>query len=82
MKITVEHEVPFDSYCPNQCVGSGDFEGREICQYYKLRDRTHGRKAPVERKKPKCALFDEWLDAPYKRCDKCLRAVHNAEVMN
>lgn len=73
MRIVVEHEVPFDKDEETRCLyGDGDFWGSTACHYHVFRDRTHGRKAPVERRKPKCTLFDEWLDEPYKKCEKCL----------
>lgn len=72
VKIPVLHEVPFDSGKENHCVyNDGSVDGYTICRYHKLRDRTHGRKAPIERKCPKCALFDVWLDG-YNKCKECL----------
>lgn len=67
MKITVEHEVPCD-------------KGREkTCLY----DRTHGRKAPVERQFPKCTLCDEWIPGEYQRCKQCIVATQKGlEVLN
>ncbi len=76
MRIKVEHEIPYSADRPLECVGDGDFWGRTVCPYHKLRDRTHGRKAPIERRVPKCALFDEWLSGEYKRCGKCLAAIN------
>lgn len=50
MNITVQHEVPYDKNLENKCLYAGDFFGNEVCKYHVLRDRTHGRKAPIERK--------------------------------
>lgn len=80
MKITVEHEIPYDPTDESRCVyGGGDFWGEEVCQYYKRRDRTHGRKAPIERQQPKCTLFDEWLPGDYVKCESCRKAIGAAE---
>ena len=74
MKITVEHEVPYDKGKERTCLYAGDFWGNEVCRYHTHRDRTHGRKAPVERKLPKCTLFDEWLPGEYQKCEQCILA--------
>lgn len=80
MIIKVEHAVPFDKGKELRCVyDDGDFYGNSVCNYHAFRDRTHGRKAPVERKVPKCRLFNVWLDAPYHKCDACLRKCQEAE---
>ena len=79
MKITVEHEVPFDEFNEKRCLYDGDFWGDEVCPYHVRRDRTHGRKAPVERRVPKCTLFNEWLDEPYKKCEKCFQKCMEAQ---
>ena len=47
--------------------------------YHTHRDRTHGRKAPVERRVPKCTLFDEWLPGEYQKCEKCLEATRSGK---
>lgn len=47
--------------------------------YHTHRDRTHGRKAPVERRVPKCTLFNEWLPWEYQKCEKCLEATRNGK---
>lgn len=31
-------------------------------------------KAPPEYRKPKCLLFNCWLEEPYKKCEPCRRA--------
>lgn len=71
VKISVEHEV---SPSPTECSYGGDFWGKEVCRYHTYRDRTHGRKAPVERHLPKCTLFDCWLDKPHQKCEACQKA--------
>lgn len=70
MKIWVEHEV---SYNPTQCLyDDGIFmEGRTVCKYHKFLTQTHGRKRPPDRHKPKCILFDTWLENPYEKCFEC-----------
>ena len=70
MKILVEHEVPCEKGMEGECLYPGDFWGKDVCKYHTHRDRTHGKKAPVERRVPKCTLFDEWLpgeDQPQKQ---------------
>lgn len=52
----------------------GDFWGKDVCEYHTHRDRTHGRKAPVEKKMPKCTLFGIWLEKSYQKCEKCQNA--------
>lgn len=56
----------------------GIFGGMK-CAGITHRDRTHGRKAPVERKVPKCTLFDEWLPGECQKCEKCMEAVRKAK---
>lgn len=48
--------------------------GKEVCKYHALRTQTHGNKAPPEYRKPKCLLFNCWLEEPYKKCEPCRRA--------
>ena len=74
MKILVEHEVPCEKGMEGDCLYPGDFWGKDVCKYHTHRDRTHGKKAPVERRVPKCTLFDEWLPGEYQKCEKCLEA--------
>ena len=71
MKIKVEHEVSPEK---ETCTYDGDFWGKSICRYYTHRDRTHGRKAPIERHLPKCTLFDCWLEKDYVKCEACKKA--------
>lgn len=71
MKIKVEHKVSPEK---ETCAYAGDFWGKEVCQYHTHRDRTHGRKAPMERQLPKCILFDCWLDETYQKCEACRKA--------
>ena len=71
LEITVKHSVSSDS---EHCTYGGDFWGKDVCRYHTHRDRTHGRKAPVERHIPKCILFDKWLDKPYQKCEECKQA--------
>ncbi len=61
MKITVEHEIPCDKGKEQTYLYAGDFWGNPVCRYHTHRNRTHGRKAPMEKNVPKCTLFDEWL---------------------
>lgn len=61
--ITVKHEV---SPGRESCEFGGDFWGKEVCKYHALRTQTHGNKAPPEYRKPKCLLFNCWLEEPYK----------------
>lgn len=74
MEIKVSHKVPYSEGLETKCFYPGDFFGNDVCKYHKLRDRTHGRKAPVERRVPKCALFDKWLPGEYDKCAECLEA--------
>lgn len=69
--ITVKHEV---SPGYGKCEFGGDFWGKEVCKYHALRTQTHGNKAPPEYRKPKCLLFNCWLEEPYKKCEPCRRA--------
>ena len=73
MKITVEHEVSPDK---KFCIYGGDFWGKDVCQYHTHRDRTHGRKASIERQ-----VFGVWLDKPYQKCEECIKACEQAERM-
>lgn len=75
MKIIVEHEIPCDKGKEFSCQYAGDFWGNPVCRYHTHRNRTHGRKAPMERSVPKCTLFDEWLPGEYQKCDKCVAAI-------
>ena len=75
MKITVEYEIPYDPEDESCCIyAGGDFWGKEVCKYHALRTQTHGNKAPPEYRKPKCLLFNCWLDEPYKKCEMCRKA--------
>lgn len=64
------------------CEFGGDFWGKEVCKYHTFRTQTHGRKAPPEYRKPKCLLFDCWLEQPYKKCEACKKACMEAEYDN
>ena len=75
IKIKVEHSVSPE---PDSCTYNGDFWGKDVCRYHTHRNRTHGRKAPMERNVPKCTLFDTWLDKPYKKCEACRKACEEA----
>mgnify|MGYP001030423087 FL=1 len=77
--ITVKHEV---SPGRESCEFGGDFWGKEVCKYHTFRTQTHGRKAPPEYRKPKCLLFDCWLEQPYKKCEACKKACMEAEYDN
>lgn len=79
MEITVKHEIPCDPTEESRCIYDGDFWGNEVCRYHTHRDRTHGRKAPIERQQPKCTLFDEWLPGNYVKCESCRKAIEAAE---
>ena len=70
-KIMVEHEV---SPGCEKCTFGGDFWGKEVCKYHALRTQTHGNKSPPEYRKPKCLLFNCWLEEPDKKCEPCRRA--------
>lgn len=73
MIIKVEHEVPFDKGKEMRCTyNDGDFYGETICENHVFRNRTHGKKIPTEYNRPKCTLFNEWLDEAFKKCDKCI----------
>lgn len=69
--ITVSHEVSPEY---GKCSFGGDFWGEEVCKYHALRTQTHGNKAPPEYRKPKCLLFNCWLEEPYKKCEMCRKA--------
>ena len=80
MIISVEHKVPYDNGYENRCeYGDGDFFGSTRCAYHVRRNRHHGAKAPPEYRKPKCTLFNEWLDEPYFKCEKCLQKCREAK---
>lgn len=79
MKIKVEHEIPYEHGKESRCLYAGDFWGNEVCRYHTHRNRTHGRKAPVERNVPKCTLFDEWLPSEHIKCDACKAAIKTAQ---
>lgn len=64
--ITVSHEVSPEY---GKCSFGGDFWGEEVCKYHALRTQTHGNKEPPEYRKPKCLLFNCWLEEPYKKCE-------------
>ena len=55
------------------------FGGKSVCRYHTHKDRTHGRKAPIERHLPKCTLFDCWLEKDYMKCEACKKACDKAE---
>lgn len=79
MKISVMHEVANN---PKYC-WDGDSGGWNTqCKYVKYRDRHGKRGTPIQRKIPKCTLFDAWLDSViangYKKCDACLKATSDA----
>ena len=76
MKIKVEHKVSPDE---TKCIYGGDFWGRDVCMYHTHRDRTHGRKAPIERRVPKCILFDCWLHKEYQKCDACIESCNETK---
>ena len=79
MMIQVEHEVPYDKGKKLRCVyDDGDFYGNTVCGYHTFQDCYHGKKAPRERHKPRCNLFNVWLDAEYHRCDACLKKCEEA----
>lgn len=68
LEIKVTHRVSPEL---NMCTYGGDFWGKDVCPYHTHRNRTHGKKAPVERNLPKCTLFNKWLDKPYQKCEEC-----------
>ena len=67
----VAHSVSTD---PQYCAFDGPDDGfmeKSVCGYQKLRDR-HGPKGKIERKLPRCALFNVWLEVePGKGCVRC-----------
>ncbi len=75
IEIKVAHLVSPEK---TSCTYGGDFWGKDVCRYHTYRDRTHGRKAPIERKMPKCTLFDEWLPGKYIKCEQCMKACEEA----
>lgn len=75
LEILVKHNVSPD---PVKCSYNGYFWGEDVCIYHTRRNCTHGRKAPTEYGKPKCKLFDTWLDEAYKKCQECIRACEEA----
>lgn len=75
LEILVKHNVSPD---PVKCTYNGYFWGEDVCIYHTRRNCTHGRKAPTEYGKPKCKLFDTWLDEAYKKCQECIRACEEA----
>ena len=70
-RILVEYEVS-PGYA--KCTFGGDWDGYEVCKYHTFRNQTHGPRRPTECHKPKCILFDCWLDEPYKKCEACQKA--------
>ena len=79
MKIWVEHEV---SNHPCSCLyyADGSFmDGREVCKYHKFLTQTHRKKRPPDKNKPKCVLFDTWLEAPYTKCSECRHSTWERE---
>lgn len=77
IEITVKHAVSPD---PVKCTFDEDAEGYStLCRYHAFRNQTHGKKRPTEYHKPKCTLFDCWLDAPYHKCAQCRTLCKEAE---
>ena len=76
--ITVSHEVSPEY---GKCSFGGDFWGEEVCKYHALRTQTHGNKEPPEYRKPKCLLFNCWLEEPYKKCEACRKACREEIVL-
>lgn len=63
------------------CAFPEDSEGHyQVCRFYKVRNRTHGRKVPPEWNAPKCDLFNLWLDKPLTKCTAC-RALCESEAL-
>jgi hypothetical protein len=68
----VAHKVsPDPVYCEYDGADDG-FGEKSVCRYLCTRDRTHGRYAPVEKRVPKCTLFDSWLEKPGVYCVRCI----------
>jgi len=67
----VAHKVSTDpKYCTHDSPDDGFME-RSVCSYQVLRDR-HGPHRKIERKLPRCALFNVWLEVePGKGCVRC-----------
>lgn len=79
-EILVKHEVPFNKGHESECVytAADDCNGEyTLCPFLAFRDRHYGYKGPVERKQPKCTLFNQWLEIErhYKKCYECLEHV-------
>lgn len=75
MKIPALHEVPYDKGHETECLyDDADHDGRTVCPYHFYRDRTHGKQAPIENGKPKCTLFNVWLDGDHRKCGQCFDA--------
>lgn len=67
----VAHKVSTDpEYCTHDAPDDGFME-RSVCSYQVLRDR-HGPKGKIERRLPRCKLFNVWLKVePIKGCIRC-----------
>lgn len=67
----VAHKVSTDpEYCTYDAPDDGFME-RSVCSNQVLRDR-HGPGGKIERKLPRCALFNVWLEVePGKGCVRC-----------
>ena len=78
--ILVEREVPFEKGHECECVytAADDCNGEyTLCPFLAFRDSHHGAKGRIERKQPKCTLFNQWLEKErhYKKCYECLEYV-------
>ena len=72
IEINVKHMVSPDA---TSCAYGEDVDGYVMaCHYHVRRNRTHGRKAPMEFDLPKCLLFECWLDKPFHKCEACKQA--------
>lgn len=72
IEINVKHMVSPDA---TSCAYGEDVDGYVMaCHYHVRRNRTHGRKAPMEFNLPKCLLFECWLDKPFHKCEACKQA--------
>lgn len=77
--ITVKHEVSRVVKVAN----SAEIFGAKRCaSTIRFVLKPTDARAPPEYRKPKCLLFDCWLEQPYKKCEACKKACMEAEYDN
>ncbi len=78
LTVFVPRQIPWMRGREHTCRATDEGNGWYTeCEYLTYRDRTHGSKRPVERKLPKCTLFDKWLEqsgVERLKCAECLNA--------